>query len=1164
MITMTRHNFFRIGGMIAALLCLQTPAFTGTVAHYTFDKDYTDSSGNRKDGMLVDTNVIGNSGIITAAGKWKFGGGALNLSTDRDFVSIPSRTFSSGTPYSIAFWAKKAGGDTGEAAVYDMVIGQRNTANFFVALNDTSSGLTGLRWRSSSSATNRQADFYTPNDTNWHHYVVTAGNVSNITCYLDGTRVGIESNKLTGFIYDTIGEAYTAGIDYDFNGLIDEVWIFSNTLNAAAVSNLFLYNDTIPMGPAADLLLHYPFNSDCRDSSSSSNNGTAQGGAKITAQVLQVPVGAGALSLDVRDTSCVTLTSAITFATNDAWTVAFWAQRSELGAERGMVIGERNTTASFIWLNDSFTGLRFRSASAQTFDFTAAQDLKRHHYALTADGAGHLTLYRDGVAGSPMTGNTSFRVDTIGQAYTTNTYHYGFAGILDEIYVYGSALAGSEVAALRDQQGSTTPARLRVFLQGGQSNSDGRGDGADLPTVPVNLQQPQNDVLYWNRSAPIIALKPNITFNGTTNLFGPEVTFGRTLAERYASEPGTIIAILKYAVGGTSLLTDWKAGGDGTTTGDGVQYAAFQSSITNGLATLAADYPGIPILICGMTWMQGESDANSWSAGSYSNNLTNFIEDFRMTFGSDIPFVIGRLSTMQTALTNTYLPVIRSAQETVVATVSNTALVDTDSYSVKTDNLHFDANGQQLLGKDFALQTETLAITPPVAMDDSATTTAGAGITVDVLANDSDKDGGELAISLFTQGACGSVDNDGGGILSYSPADGFVSGKDSFTYTISDGLGNSDSATVNVALVTPGSGPVWTNLIVDTEAVIRGGVYAVSNQNEAAAGSIMVKYSSPQLDYSRKAYFQFDLSGLNTILTTQATFIVNFTAGNKQRVQLWGLDQAYPEFNSEITWNSARANETNSNNLLTGGAYTATAIGSSVIVPTSGTAACSFTIPSPEDYSFGNHVTLVLSAVDDPSNNAGGLQVTRTNAILRLYTLTGPSNTPPTAASDRYATSEDAAMSIPTPGVLTNDVDAEANQLIAVLIDPPIHGSLAFTNNGGFAYTPTTGYFGPDTFTYRASDLLANSGIATVSVAVTAGAYRTNLVTAITPRTDGNFTVGFSGVSGEEYEIQVSTNLASTNWLNLGTNIAGPDGFWFFTDSFATNYPIRFYRSVVP
>ena len=59
---------------------------------------------------------------------------------------------------------------------------------------------------------------------------------------------------------------------------------------------------------------------------------------------------------------------------------------------------------------------------------------------------------------------------------------------------------------------------------------------------------------------------------------------------------------------------------------------------------------------------------------------------------------------------------------------------------------------------------------------------------------------------------------------------------------------------------------------------------------------------------------------------------------------------------------------------------------------------------------------------------------------------------------------------------------------------------------------------------------------------------------------DGTVTVTFAGVPGAQYVVQATANLAPASWVNISTNVAGPDGFWTITDSI-TNRPQRFYRS---
>lgn len=89
---------------------------------------------------------------------------------------------------------------------------------------------------------------------------------------------------------------------------------------------------------------------------------------------------------------------------------------------------------------------------------------------------------------------------------------------------------------------------------------------------------------------------------------------------------------------------------------------------------------------------------------------------------------------------------------------------------------------------------------PPVAADDSATTAPATPVTIDVLANDSDPDGDDPIVYSATQGANGTVVNNGTDVT-YTPDYEFI-GTDTFTYTISDGNGGFDTATVTVNVAT--------------------------------------------------------------------------------------------------------------------------------------------------------------------------------------------------------------------------------------------------------------------------------------------------------------------------------------------------------------------------
>ena len=106
----------------------------------------------------------------------------------------------------------------------------------------------------------------------------------------------------------------------------------------------------------------------------------------------------------------------------------------------------------------------------------------------------------------------------------------------------------------------------------------------------------------------------------------------------------------------------------------------------------------------------------------------------------------------------------------------------------------------------------------------------------------------------------------------------------------------------------------------------------------------------------------------------------------------------------------------------------------------------------------------------------------------------------PVAIEDpRYTTPTSTTLVISSTGsgVLSNDYVADtAVSLTASLVDNPAHGSVTLNSNGTFSYTPTTGYTGFDSFTYKATGASLDSNVSAVTIAV-GGVFgpRTNLDT---------------------------------------------------------------------
>jgi uncharacterized repeat protein (TIGR01451 family) len=93
-------------------------------------------------------------------------------------------------------------------------------------------------------------------------------------------------------------------------------------------------------------------------------------------------------------------------------------------------------------------------------------------------------------------------------------------------------------------------------------------------------------------------------------------------------------------------------------------------------------------------------------------------------------------------------------------------------------------------------------------------------------------------------------------------------------------------------------------------------------------------------------------------------------------------------------------------------------------------------------------------------------------------------NVAPLAAGDAYTTTATAPLVVAAPGVLGNDSDLNDDLLAATLEDGPASGTVALAADGSFVYTPTLGYTGLVTFSYRADDGVEASNAATVTIDV--------------------------------------------------------------------------------
>ncbi|MGD1926621.1 MAG: Ig-like domain-containing protein, partial [Paracoccaceae bacterium] len=193
-----------------------------------------------------------------------------------------------------------------------------------------------------------------------------------------------------------------------------------------------------------------------------------------------------------------------------------------------------------------------------------------------------------------------------------------------------------------------------------------------------------------------------------------------------------------------------------------------------------------------------------------------------VTGANDLPVAVA--DTLTTSSSDTVSAVLTGndsdpdgSDDLEIAAIDDTGTLGTVTVNADNDSVTYDPNGAfDALGQgDTAIDTFTYTVTDgnggtdtetvsiivggendlPVAVDDDTIVGQGQDVTIDVLTNDSDPNGDTLTVIDVTNGASGiSTLNPDGTVT-------FIFGQlpfDSFTYTVSDGRGGTDTATVSV------------------------------------------------------------------------------------------------------------------------------------------------------------------------------------------------------------------------------------------------------------------------------------------------------------------------------------------------------------------------------
>jgi outer membrane protein OmpA-like peptidoglycan-associated protein len=365
----------------------------------------------------------------------------------------------------------------------------------------------------------------------------------------------------------------------------------------------------------------------------------------------------------------------------------------------------------------------------------------------------------------------------------------------------------------------------------------------------------------------------------------------------------------------------------------------------------------------------------------------------------------------------------------------------------------------------------------PVANNDTATTTSGTPVTINVLANDTDPNGDTLSIVSFNQGNNGAVTQVGNNLV-YTPVAGFT-GADTFTYVITDPDGNQSTATVTVTVgAADPNAPVANNDTATTTSGTPVRIGVLDNDRDPNGDTLSVAGFSPSTNgtvtQDDNVLIYTPRDGFTG--TDSFTYTVTDPAGNRNTATVTvTVTPANP--NTPIAVDDVLEAVTAIPATITPLANDRDPDGDTLSITGVGTAAHGKVTQS------GNSLVYTPAAgfVGDDQftytlSDGNGHTATGT-VVVRVIPAAGALD----AVGDSYPIDKNSSST--SLGILANDSVPAGATVGITIVTAPAHGSVAVVGDH-LEYTPAADYEGGDSLTYKVT---SNGQEDTATVALNVG-----------------------------------------------------------------------------
>jgi len=196
---------------------------------------------------------------------------AFSFDGTDDRVDIGTTLLSNMSAFTIAFWSYF----NTTSPSYQSLVGQNDCIEIFSAGNKI------IAWTQTAGAVTSSSTIST---SSWY-LIVVIGNGSTFKLYINNSQVASRSGSITNYgsnsnYTTTFGSRVKNATADPFNGILDEIAIWSSALSTDQISNI--YNSGVGVNDLTDdyssnLIGYWKFDQNINDGSSNSNNGTFSG-----------------------------------------------------------------------------------------------------------------------------------------------------------------------------------------------------------------------------------------------------------------------------------------------------------------------------------------------------------------------------------------------------------------------------------------------------------------------------------------------------------------------------------------------------------------------------------------------------------------------------------------------------------------------------------------------------------------------------------------------------------------------------------------------------------------------------------------------------------------------------------------------------------------------